>query len=44
MLYQHTILGEDEPEPDRQLGDVQVDWDTGQKKIRLCEKHSGTLY
>ena len=39
-------LQEDEvdPEPGRQLEDVQVDWDTGEKKIRLCKKYPGALY
>jgi hypothetical protein len=33
-----------DPEPGRQLEDVEVDWDTGENKIRFCAKHPSTLY
>ena len=36
------LLEEVDPEPGRQLEDVQVDWDTGERKyIKFCEKHPG---
>ena len=34
-----------DPEPGRQLEDLQVNWETGEKiNIKLCEKHPDVLY
>ena len=36
--------GHVDQEPDRQLEDLQVDWDTEGKKFRLHKKHPNVLY
>jgi hypothetical protein len=45
FLVEEAKEGHVDPELDRQLEDVQVNWDTGKKQIiELCEKHPGALY